>query len=75
MNKCILFLFMLFIYLLMNHNIYEYFLPNEKQYTVCSSEINKGETELDIKENKLSTPLNGFYTALLEELGEKKYNQ
>ena len=75
MNKCFSFLFVLFIYLLLNHNSYEYFHPNEEQYAVCSSDINKGETVLNIKENKLTTPLKGFYTSLLEESGEKKYNQ
>ena len=74
MNQIIFLLFLVFIYLFNNPVVYEYFLPNEKQYAVCTSNINKGETKLDIKDNKISTPLKGFYTSLLEESGLKNYD-
>tara|TARA_B100001123_G_C15341496_1_gene1035159 strand:+ start:5796 stop:6230 length:435 start_codon:yes stop_codon:yes gene_type:complete len=67
-----LFILILVIYILKCVNIYEYFLPDERQYAVCSS--GKGETNIHVKENKLSKPLQGFFTSLIEETNEKNYN-
>ena len=55
--------------------VYEYFHPNENQYTVCSSEDKeqKGETSISIDENKLPQKKKGFYSSILKTTSEKDY--
>ena len=72
-------LFILFIYIVIlfhKRNTYEFFIPNENQYSICPSndEGGKGETNISITENKLPKVQTGFFTSLIETTGEKDYS-
>ena len=65
-----LLVFLLALYLLIythrkNNDLYEYFYPDERQYTSCSGKLGKGETNISMKEIKPSPPLKGFLSSIL----------
>ena len=71
-----LFVFLLSLYLLIythrkNDDVYEYFYPDERQYTSCSGKVGKGETNISMKEIKPSPPLKGFLSSILGITEEK----
>jgi hypothetical protein len=71
-----LFVFLLSLYLLIythrkNEDVYEYFYPDERQYTSCSGNVGKGETNISMKEIKPTPPLKGFLSSILGITGEK----
>jgi hypothetical protein len=71
-----LLIFILALYLLIythrkNDDVYEYFYPDERQYTSCSGKVGKGETNISMKEIKPTPPLKGFLSSILGITGEK----
>ena len=53
------------------NTFYEPFLPDERQYKVCSdSNLGKGETHLSIHTNQVPTVTTGFLSSLLNETEE-----
>ena len=65
----ILFIFFLLIIIILHKkDVYEYFRPNELQFTVCPSENKeeKGETNISISKNKLSAKKTGFFSSVTE---------
>ena len=76
MEAILIILFIYIIILFHKRNTYEFFIPNENQYSICSSKKGngKGETSISIKENKLPKVQSGFYTSLIKTTGEKDYS-
>jgi len=71
-----LLVFLLALYLLIythrkNNDLYEYFYPDERQYTSCSGKLGKGETNISMKEIKPTPPLKGFLSSILGITEEK----
>ena len=75
MEGILLILLFYIIILSQKKDIYEYFYPNEIQYSVCQSENGKGETEVGIYDNKVSIPQKGMFTSLIESTDEKDYSK
>ena len=69
-------LFLLILIILHKNDVYEYFRPNENQFTVCPSENRgeKGETNISISKNKLPTKGKGFFTSVTKATGEKDFS-
>ena len=75
--EVILVILLFYILILFNKkDVYEYFHPNENQYSLCSSPNSdeKGETTIGIKENKIPIPQKGMFTSLIEHTNEKNYS-
>ena len=77
-----LLIFLLALYLLIythrrKPDVYEYFYPDERQYTLCSGHVGKGETNISMKEIKPTPPLKGFLSSILgiteEKLSDKHF--
>jgi|TARA_B110000967_G_C18868555_1_gene554084 hypothetical protein len=71
-----LLLFLLVVYIIIythrkNNDIYEYFYPDERQYTTCSGKVGKGETNISMKEIKPTPPTKGFLSSILGVTEEK----
>jgi hypothetical protein len=71
----ILFLLLTFYFMFYTYrrkpDVYEYFYPDERQYTLCSGNVGKGETNISMKEIKPTPPLKGFLSSILGITGEK----
>ena len=75
MEGILLILLFYIIILSRKKDIYEYFYPNEIQYSVCQSENGKGETDIGVHDNKISIPQKGIFTSLIESTNEKDYSK
>tara|TARA_Y100001958_G_C21246597_1_gene577147 strand:+ start:5594 stop:6097 length:504 start_codon:yes stop_codon:yes gene_type:complete len=68
----IILVFILIICIHKEKNVYEPFVPDERQYNVCiDSELGKGETHLSIHTNQVPPPTTGFLSSLLNITEEK----
>ena len=68
----IILVFILIICIHKEKNVYEPFLPDERQYNVCiDSNLGQGETHLSIHTNQVPQPTTGFLTSLLNITEEK----
>lgn len=68
----ILLLFYFLVYFHKKNNIYENFVPDERQYNVClDSELGNGETHISISSNQVPKSTSGFLTSLLDITEEK----
>lgn len=66
----IVFIFIIFIH--KEKNVYEPFIPDERQYNICiDSDLGKGESHLSIYTNQVSKPTTGFLSSLLDITEEK----
>tara|TARA_Y100000389_G_scaffold197408_1_gene231950 strand:+ start:311 stop:811 length:501 start_codon:yes stop_codon:yes gene_type:complete len=75
----ILFIFYLIVSFHKKKNIYENFVPDERQYNIClESDLGNGETHISVNSNQIPKSNSGFFTSLLgiteENLHGKHFN-
>jgi len=76
MEFILIILFLYIVILSQRKKVYEYFHPNELQFTVCPSENKeeKGETNISIDRNRLPKVQKGFFTSVIEQTKEKDFS-
>ena len=76
MESILIILFFYIVILSQRKKVYEYFHPNELQFTVCPSENKeeKGETNISIDRNRLPKVQTGFFTSVIEQTKEKDFS-
>ena len=73
MEYIIFLFFIYFLYCFYDNKKIEPFYPDERQYTICSTNDSKGDSNISMGENKILQPSEtGFHRALIEITEENK---
>ncbi len=69
-HRCIFFIIMILFLLHYMKNNMEGFIPNEKQFSVCSDNSSSGETYYQLYHNNIYRPLEGLFSSIINTTEE-----
>jgi hypothetical protein len=73
-SDCILFFILILLFLQYSNISIESFVPNEKQFAVCTDNSTSGATYYQSFKNRITKPLTGFFSATLDLTKERNLN-